>query len=140
MKSEYDKLLAVLKSRNIRLSHQRLEILSYLCGDSTHPTVEMIYSSMQKKEPTLSKMTIYNNLNAFIKAGIVKVVAIENNEARYDIKTEDHGHFKCEECGEIFDVGVDIDRFVTDELNHYEINTKNVYYTGICPKCRDRRH
>jgi Ferric uptake regulator family. len=44
------------------------------------------------------------------------VLTIEDNETRYDIKMPNHGHFKCELCGKIFDFAVNIDNFMTDEL------------------------
>ena len=49
----------------------------------------------------------------------------------------DHGHFKCESCGRIFDFGVDMESFDIKGLELFSISEKNVYYKGICLKCLD---
>lgn len=124
-----------LKNKNIRLSHQRLKVLEYLIQNRCHPTADQIYNALHKDVPTLSKTTVYNTLNALVKANIVRPVNIENTETRYDIHTFDHGHFKCESCGDVVDFSVNPDALRANELNDYEIIDKNVYFKGICPKC-----
>jgi Fur family peroxide stress response transcriptional regulator len=124
-----------LKKRNIRPSYQRLKILEYLMKERYHPTAEGIYFDLHKKIPTLSKSTIYNTLNLFIEKKLLKEVSIENNETRYDIILTNHGHFKCDKCGEIIDFKVNIDDFVAEDLKDYKIREKDVNFKGICPKC-----
>jgi Fur family transcriptional regulator, peroxide stress response regulator len=135
MNFEFEDLLKKLKTKNIRLSHQRLKVLEYLTLNLCHPTVEQIYNSLHSEVPTLSKTTVYNTLNSLTEAGLVRIINIEDNETRYDIRTNNHGHFKCKSCKNIFDFDIDIDKFSTYELNDFEVNDKNVYFKGICPKC-----
>ena len=135
MKHLYDFLTDKLKKQNIRLSSRRLKVLEYLCQNSNHPTVDQIYVSIQQKVPNLSRTTIYNTLHILIKAGLVRVIAIEDHETRYEIVTKDHGHFKCEKCGTIFDFKLDLATLVTEELINFQITDKNVYFKGICPNC-----
>jgi Fe2+ or Zn2+ uptake regulation protein len=110
-------------------------ILKYLVENQCHPTVDQIFSVMLKQIPTLSKATVYNTLNAFIEAKLVRVLNIEDNEMRYDIVMEDHGHFKCLSCGRIYNFAVKIDEVVSDELHDFHITEKNVYFGGVCPAC-----
>lgn len=135
MNQTYEDLLDRLKSKDIRLSHQRLKVLEYLSCSKSHPTVEQIYTDLHKEVPTLSKTTIYNTLNILIKTGIVRVITIEDNETRYDLISENHGHFKCESCGKIYDFDIDIDSFSTEQLSNFKINDKSIYFKGICPEC-----
>jgi len=135
MSGLYDELIKELKNRNIRISHQRLKILEYLINNKCHPTVEQIYLSLNKDMPTLSKTTIYSTLNTLIDAGIVRAINIEEYETRYDITTENHGHFKCESCGEIYDFNIDMNLLDTKDLKNFKVNDKNVYFKGLCPKC-----
>ena len=60
---------------------------------------------------------------------------IEDNETRYDIELENHGHFKCESCGTIYNFSTDIDSLQVEGLDDFKVNDRNVYYNGICPKC-----
>lgn len=135
MKQTYTFLTNELKKQNIRLSSRRLKVLEYLCQNSNHPTVEQIYVNVQREVPNLSKTTIYNTLHILVKAGLVRVIAIEDNETRYELVTKDHGHFKCEKCGTIFDFKLDLATLVTEELINFQITDKNVYFKGICPNC-----
>ncbi len=135
MKRSFDDLARDLKEKNIRLSHQRLKVLEYLTENPNHPTVDQIYTELHPEIPSLSKTTIYSTLNALAEAGLVRVITIEDNETRYDIRTEDHGHFKCEACGTIYDFGADIGSLKADDLTGFEVNDKHVYFKGICPQC-----
>ena len=88
MKLTFENLKQELKEKNVSLSHQRLKILEYLVQNRCHPTVEQIFSELQKDMPTLSKTTIYNTLRMLAKSGLVKVITIEDKETRYDIDTK----------------------------------------------------
>jgi len=136
----FENLKKELKKKNISLSYQRLKVLEYLTQNRCHPTVEQIFTELQKDIPTLSKTTVYNTLRILAEAGLVKVIIIEDKETRYDIDTEDHGHFKCECCGTIFDFPIDIDSLIPEDLSKFKINDKNVYFKGLCPECLSNKN
>lgn len=135
MKTIFEDLSMELKAKNIRLSHQRLMVLDYIDKNRCHPTVDQIHSDLVKDMPTLSKTTIYNTLNALIDVGLVRRITIEDNETRYDITSDDHGHFKCESCGKIFDFHINMDSIQSDDLDDFKIKNKDIYFKGICPLC-----
>lgn len=124
-----------LTNKNIHLSHQRLKILEYLDKSHFHPTVDQIFTDLQKEIPTLSKTTVYNTLKLLVQSDLAKVITIEDNETRYDIVLENHGHFKCESCGSIYDFDIDFDSLTLSGLKNFKINEKKVYFKGICPRC-----
>jgi len=124
-----------LARRNIRSSYHRLKVLEYLLENRCHPTADQIYTDLHAKIPTLSRTTIYNTLAVFGLAGLVRVLSIEDHEARYDILMENHGHFKCKSCGTIYDFALDIGALTSDELASFKIDEKNVYFKGTCPRC-----
>jgi Fe2+ or Zn2+ uptake regulation protein len=135
MKPSFKDLEKELKEKNINLSYQRLKVLEYLAENQCHPTVDQIFTDLQKDISTLSKTTVYKTLKMLINAGLVRVITIEDNETRYDIMTENHGHFKCESCGIIYDFRIDIDSLSYGDLSNFKINDKNIYFKGICPRC-----
>lgn len=135
MMDETGPIVNELLKRNIAPSHQRVMILKYLVENQCHPTVDQIFSALRGIIPTLSKATVYNTLNTFIGAKLVRVLSIEDNETRYDIVTETHGHFKCSSCGRIYNFAVDIDRYVSEDLRDFQIAEKNVYFKGVCQTC-----
>ena len=52
----------------------------------------------------ISLATVYNALNSFKEAGIVKQVLVEPGKIYFDTNTESHHHFYIEETGELVDV------------------------------------
>ena len=135
MNGTFEDLVNELKNKNIRLSHQRLKVLEYINNNKTHPTVDEIFQDLQKEIPTLSKTTIYNTLNALADSKLVRVLNIEDNEARYDSTTQDHGHFKCSSCKKIFDFEIDFDSLRIKELDNFKIYNKDMYFKGLCSDC-----
>ena len=135
MKKTLEELSNELKKNNIRLTHQRLKVLEYLSNSTKHPTVEQIYKELKQEVPSLSKTTIYNTLNYLAELNLVKVLAIDDNEAHFDAVTETHGHFKCDSCGEIYDFDIQIDSCNIENLDNFKINEKVVYFKGTCPGC-----
>ena len=133
-----ENLKEILIDASIRPTYQRLKILDYLNKNHTHPTVDEIYVSLSPYLPTLSKTTVYNTLNSFVKADIVKEIQIENTEIRYDLKEEPHGHFKCKECGKIFDFSLGEKPIQSKDLNGFLIDSENVYFSGTCPDCQEK--
>ncbi len=134
-KTKYSLATRELKKHKKSLSNPRLKILEYLCYYRDHPTAEQMYVDLHKELPTLSKTTIYNTLHALAELGLVKILNFEENKARYDIITEEHGHFKCQTCGGIFDFQVEQKLIPKGELLGYKIMERNLYFKGICKKC-----
>mgnify|MGYP002738703482 CR=1 FL=1 len=135
-------LVTLLKENDLTVSHQRLSILDYLSDSEEHPTCEMIYTGLKNSgHSTLSRATVYNNIKAFVNAGIVHELEIGDHERRYDMDTEEHSHFFCRNCGEI--VNLELDHKVQTDLQDnleakapgYVVERKSVNFTGLCPTC-----
>ncbi|MBP6409280.1 MAG: transcriptional repressor [Fusobacteriaceae bacterium] len=128
-----------LKSHDIKPSYQRIKVFEYLMQHKNHPTVDMIYKSLVDEIPTLSKTTVYNTLNLFIEKQIAVVIVIEENETRYDVDINFHGHFKCETCGCVIDVDIDPENINFESLNEFQINEHHLYFKGICKNCLEKK-
>ena len=125
-----------LLKNHIKPSFPRLKVFEYLATNASHPTVDDIYRALVVEIPTLSKTTIYNTLDLFLRANVIRAVTIDGNELRYDVDITDHGHFKCERCNSIYEFDINPDALSASELDGFEVRERNVYYRGICPKCR----
>ncbi|MBL4594627.1 MAG: transcriptional repressor [Flavobacteriales bacterium] len=124
-----------LTNNNIKPSLQRIKIFEYLYDNRKHPTVDTIYSNLVEDIPTLSKTTVYNTLKLFIDNGITATVTIEDNEVRYDAIMEEHAHFKCDTCGNVYDVEIDISTLKFKKIKAFKVETTNIYLKGKCNKC-----
>ena len=125
-----------LLSHLIKPSVQRTAVMEFLLNNRTHPTVDEIYIALSPNMPTLSKTTVYNTLNLFIEKGAVRVLTIDEKNARYDVDISAHAHFICRVCSavhDLFDVKPEI--FQLPESKSLKIEAVEISYMGICGKC-----
>lgn len=130
----------ILLEKGIKPSYSRIKIMEYIIKRRNHPTVEEIYHELLPELPTLSKTTVYNTLNLFAKSRLIRLITIEEHETRYDADLSEHGHFKCEECGRIYDFCISLDNNVITGLEGFLIEDQNVYFKGVCPGCLDNKN
>lgn len=124
-----------LEEKDIRPSFIRMQILSLLLEKETHLSIDEIYKNLIEKMPTLSKTTIYNNLDLFVEVGLVNIVDFSSSEKRYELSKLNHDHFICNICNNIIDIEAEKDITSPKNLSDYEIQSKNTVYRGICKKC-----
>ncbi len=137
MKNHIEYLKHYLKKYNIKPSTIRIKTLDYLLNNDIHPNVEEIYKALIEDIPTLSKTSIYNTLELFVEKGLVQMVRMDDKESKYDLNTDPHGHFICNTCGEIYDFDIKDTKNIEKELEGCSIESKNIYYYGICKKCNE---
>ena len=130
-----DNIISTFKEKKLKLTPQRLAVYQLLKNTNEHPSAENIYKTLHESYPTMSLATVYKTLKTLVEIGVVKELQIENNEARYDIITDFHGHFKCQQCGKIYNFDIDINDTAFSGLNHFMIKQQDVYFKGICPDC-----
>lgn len=123
-----------MRKRDIMPSYQRVEIYKYLYENTNHPSVDEIYSVLSLSIKTLSKTTVYNTLKLFIEKGIAKSLTIDSNETRYETRTDEHGHFQCLNCSDIFDFDVDLSLLNDKFSEDFQINQHHIYFKGYCKK------
>ncbi len=136
MITNMERLKAVLKTKDLKPTYQRIKILEYLDKHgNSHPTVEMIYEALSRKIPTMSMTTIYNTLNAFIKKELVSTVMITGTEVRYDFVTTPHHHFLCKKCGKIIDIDIKCPVADKKKIYGHRIDEFHRYIKGVCKDC-----
>lgn len=133
-----DDYVKVLKEHGLKVTAPRLEIMRYLDKNRTHPTAAEIFTDLKKKNPSLSRTTVYNTLETLMKNGVIQMLSISMTEMRYDFKKGMHHHFLCKECGCILDIDVKC-QFLDTQLNgdHF-VEEVHGYFKGICKNCRKK--
>ena len=80
---------------------------------------------------------MYNALNRFKDAGIVKQVLVEPGKIYFDTNTEPHHHFYIEETGELLDVSDDECKIASLPLIPAEYTVNQVEITIRLEKSKD---
>jgi Fur family transcriptional regulator, iron response regulator len=101
----YTKALDGLKSAGLRPTRQRLGLGRLLFeGGHRHVTAEQLHAEAAAAGLRVSLATVYNTLNQFTTAGLLREVVVEAGRSYFDTNTADHHHFFFEGSGELQDI------------------------------------
>jgi Fur family peroxide stress response transcriptional regulator len=134
-----NKKIERLKRKGVVMTLQRLAILDFLEGTTTHPTVEEIYRNLKKKYPTLSQATIYTSLQVFRKAGEIQELSIRKGKTCFDPNPKPHHHFYCQECKKVLDIEISCPVSEKGWVNGHKVKELQAYFYGTCRYCLKKR-
>jgi Fur family peroxide stress response transcriptional regulator len=134
----FETTIGRLRSEGFKLTPQRLSVIRYLIGNTSHPTAAVIYADLKKKYPSLSFSTVYNTLNMLEKIGEVQSLHLFDDFLNYDPDTGTHFHFVCSECNSIIDIFPDGGQNVSlpeGDISGHRIDSAQVVFKGKCTNC-----
>ncbi len=126
----------------VRLTRQRAAIYAALAATTSHPSADDLYRIVKRRQPMISRNTVYYTLGVLRTAGLVREVNVGHDMARYDGNVSLHHHLICLGCGQIMDV-------MDDELNRLQLSNgqakgfdvlrHRVEFYGYCVSCQQAR-
>ena len=101
----WQKVRTMLRKVGLRPTRQRMELgwILYAKGDR-HLTAEMLFEEASKAKVPVSLATVYNTLNQFTDAGLLRQVAVDGSKTYFDTNVTDHHHFFVEGEDELLDI------------------------------------
>ena len=97
-----------LREAGLKPTRQRVALASLLfTGPHRHVSCEGLYEEAQGAGADLSLATVYNTLNQFCAAGLMREVHLDGERAWFDTNTDTHHHFYVEETGALMDIPAD---------------------------------
>jgi Fur family iron response transcriptional regulator len=97
-----------LRQAGLRPTRQRLALARLLFnGMDRHVSAEGLHREAVTAKAGVSLATVYNTLNQFKSAGLLREVAIEGDRSYFDTNTSNHFHLFDEDSGELEDVEAD---------------------------------
>ncbi len=102
-----------------------------------HSTADEIFLAVNQTDPRASRATVYNNLHALCRAGLVREVSVDGNAVRFDANVDRHHHFICDMCGTVEDV-----EWFDPPLIPWAVRDFEAKFRGICDQCNivDRKN
>jgi len=127
----------ILNSNNLKATHQRLAIL-HCIDEFGHADVDTIFSSICAKYPSMSKATLYRNINELIAFHILEEVKLPDRKQQYEIKKIPHVHLLCQKCGKVEDLFIETKPlYETIAFNSgFKIKHGFIVMDGICKACQ----
>lgn len=100
-----DSIAGKLKAAGLRPTRQRLALaeLLFAAGDR-HVSAEALHREAVAARVPVSLATVYNTLNQFTAAGLLREVAIEGDRSYFDTNISNHFHYFIEDEGRLFDI------------------------------------
>lgn len=95
---------ARLRSAGLRPTVQRLSLSKLLFGNGDrHVSAEALHAEAREAGLSMSLSTVYNTLNQFADAGLLREIAVQGPRTYFHTRTSPHNHFMDESTGRMFD-------------------------------------
>lgn len=124
----------------LKVTPQRLAILKVLREKRHHPTAEKVHNELIKEYPAISLTTVYNTLSSFVEAGMVKELDVDPHKKRFDSFMDEHDHFHCRVCDNVFDIAYDApiisDNLLSNKnMEGHHVDKISINLKGVCKYC-----
>lgn len=129
----------MLKSNSIRVTPQRLGVYKLLREEKRHFSAEEVYAKVKNHFPAISLATVYSILELLKEKDLASEVRINLDKASFEAKKNEHHHFLCKKCGEIFDIHIELcPTLKRRETQGHSIDKFQGYFYGVCKNCRGK--
>ncbi|MFN7972879.1 MAG: Fur family transcriptional regulator [Acidobacteriota bacterium] len=126
------------RDKGLHLTPQRAAIYEALASSPTHPSAERIHELLAAKLPSLSLATVYKTLETFREVGLIELLNVVHETARYDAETTEHHHLICERCKtveDVYDPALDALNARGARKHGFSIRRRSVHFYGLCADC-----
>lgn len=123
--------MQLLRDKGIQPSAHRVAVAEHVLFTEAHPSADQVWKAVQEKFPVISRATVYNTLNCFVEAGILRALQIAEGRVVFDPKLDKHHHFLDEQTGKIHDVPWDaLEVRNVEALRDFNVSDYQVLLTG----------
>ena len=132
--------LETLQENGYKSTPQRRLLLSILETSQDHLDAESLYHLAKERDRHISLATVYRNLVAFKKMGLVQEHNLGEDHAHFEKVTgKPHFHFTCSQCGRVIELrSKKIVRLTHEmcEAENLNMESMNLFIQGLCPSCQ----
>ena len=141
-KEEFEVLENFIRSKNLRRSEQRQQILDVFLKTEKHLTAEDLYNIVKKKNPSIGYATIYRSLKLFSEAGLCRELQVDDGTTRYEhlYNHKHHDHLICTKCGKFVEIESPEIEALQNQLakkNGFELIKHRLELYGLCSVCKN---
>lgn len=127
----------LLQSRGLKVTQQRLALLSVLRKQRKPQTVE----KLQERVPVLKMPTVYRMLEDFVAVDLAHRVDLGHGHAHYEFADPNnhHHHLVCQDCGDVQDVIVPEEEKVVARVarrHRFAVRSHSFELFGLCRSCQ----
>jgi len=137
---QLDRFRDYLKSKGLKLTRERIEILKEISSLKTHFDIDGLYSILQKKKSKVSRASLYRTVPLLIESGLVEEIKTIDRHTFYEhvFGKKHHDHLICLNCGRIIEFYSEKLERLQDQICAQE-GFKGIRHLleiqGYCKKC-----
>ena len=128
----------LLRSKELRVTRQRLAVLSVLRHSEQHITASDVFEIARRDAPELNASTVYRTLTQLRDLGLVSQTDLGRGERTFSWRTErPHHHLVCTSCGVLSELPHDF-------LSNFAIRLRSEFgfeadpdHWAVYGRCRD---
>ncbi len=124
--------------KNTRKTRQRQVVLETLKETTAHPTADELYEEVREKMPRVSLGTVYRNLEILSTCGEIIKLDLGEGKKRFDARMDPHHHFRCTQCGRIYDLPfIPVEGIMQEaaRMSHFKVTGIQIGFEGVCDAC-----
>ena len=143
-RKESDVFIEYMRSKDYRVTEERIRIAEMVFRIHNHFTVQQLISRLERGNYRAVKSTVYRTLELMLDAGLVRKLTIGDDASVFEhvYGHRHHDHLVCISCGKIIefsDEGIEeLQDKVCERLNFEPVN-HNLKISGYCRKCSGKR-
>ncbi|HEU4403657.1 MAG TPA: Fur family transcriptional regulator [Candidatus Polarisedimenticolia bacterium] len=136
-----ENLDALLREGGGRVTRQRRAVYAALAAHGDHPSAETLHREVRRRIPGISLATVYKALEVLVRSGAATRIAHSDGVSRYDVRTDDHDHLRCLDCGRVedFDRPHRPERLADVVSERFTITGYRLEFLGYCAACDSAR-
>lgn len=120
---------------------QKELVLSAVRTMRRHVTADEVHGFIAREHPSVSRGTVYRNLNLLSEEKQIRKVRVPNGPEHFDFTLREHYHVRCVKCGSVSDVDMvvlpDLMKMVQDS-HGMQFLDYDICFRGVCPECQNR--
>ena len=128
-----------LRARGLRLTSQRLAILTVLRHSGKHLTPREVYEEARQSAPGLMETTVYRTLEFLVENQLALAAHVGSGKLVYQAAGNDHHHVICRMCGAEVELPHDRLQHLYAQIEQstgYRLTTSHLTFFGLCADCQ----
>jgi Fe2+ or Zn2+ uptake regulation protein len=132
--------VAALRDAGLRVTESRVAVLAALAAQP-HSSADALFGAVAGRLPKASRQSVYNALNDFADAAIVRRIEPAGQPMLFELRVDDnHHHLICTSCGAVQDVDCAVGAapcLHPSDDHGFVVASAEVTYWGLCGTCAE---
>lgn len=141
---EEEQFLGFLRSRGLRATAERRALIREIFAQHGHIDADFILEAVHSRGLTISRATVYRNLDLLVQAGLAHKVRLNGRSYLYEHlhSGQRHDHMACRSCGRMVEfVSPGITALLSEicRAHGFEGRQNQLQILGLCRSCAEPR-